>query len=415
MTPGTPIPPAPGTAGATAPAQSSADQMVQLAGDSFGSIRGVFAGADYDETAPVEHEYGLSAKELLFSAISGDHGIIIAAILLGGLSQVDSLLSVFGLNHFVADTVAYAITNYAIPLVIGIIVVTLVIVYVLSILGTVVQYGGFKARRRGGRIEVEMGLLSRQYKGVSVSRVQSVEIKQGAIRRLLGYAQVRLLTVEALNTNQNQQGGQAAQTNGLTIHPFIKLAAVEALLDAMIPEYFERCSEAELLKLPKVARRRVIIRHTVIFALVFALFAAAATVVLSLETAISINSLPFELASGWLVTSIWILFALLTVGRFIGALLWYRHAAYAYNDRMLTLRSGYFSVTTTIIPKRRIQWAQTKQNPFQRFANVASIQAVTAAGVGGTKTTLRDLLEDEANAYLDWVRPKTTKTPASKA
>jgi len=54
------------------PVQDSADQVVQLVGDSLGGWRGLLAD-DYDEMAPIECEYGLPAKELLLSAISGDH------------------------------------------------------------------------------------------------------------------------------------------------------------------------------------------------------------------------------------------------------------------------------------------------------------------------------------------------------
>jgi len=401
-----PVAPA-GLAPAFAPvAPDGADRVVQLVGDSVGGLRGVFAD-DYDETAPIECEYGLSAKELLLSAISGDHTLVLAAVLIGGLSQVNSLLSLFGVEDAIGKAASYAVVNFAVPTIVGAAIALVVVVYLLSLLGTALQYGGFKARRRGGRIEVEMGLLARQYRGVSVRRVQSVEIRQGAIRRLLGYAKLHLLTIDTLNSGQEQNSNQPIKTPGLVIHPFVKVSAIDGILHAMAPEYDPRCAPDELRRLPAVALRRVVIRHVVWFAAIYAVCAATATWALGLVPSGSTGSY-----AGWLVALIWVVLGLFVVGRGVGAVLWYRHAAYAYNSQMLTLRSGFFGITTTVIPRKRIQWADTHENPFQRLAGVASIRAATAAGIGGTTTKLRDLSAAEASAYLDWVRPRGAERSA---
>ncbi|MDR0783417.1 MAG: PH domain-containing protein [Propionibacteriaceae bacterium] len=376
--------------------ETEADRLVRQVGDKLGGLRGLYA-EQYDETSEIEYEYGLSAKELVLSAISGDHNLVLLAVLFGGLTQLGAIAPLFNLDEPVEWIVKYAIANYAVPVLSAILITITIVSYLLGILGTAISYGGFKARRRGGRIEVEMGLLARQYQAVSVSRVQSVVIKQGAIRRLLGYAEIRLQTIDALDTNQ--QGGQPRRS-GVLLHPFVKLARVAEILSQMVPDYEERCGEAELRSLPKVARRRVFIRHVGFFVGFYAGLATALT--------IGVNQIPTEYqisALSWLVAAVWILLALLTIGRSVAAALWYRQAAYAYNSKMLTIRQGYFGLTTTIIGKRRIQWGGINQNPFQRRAGVASIQATTAAGVVNTTTTLRDLSHAEALAYLDWLRP----------
>lgn len=55
----------------------------------------------------------------------------------------------------------------------GIIVLVLVL-WVFSALGSYIGYGGFKARRRNNRIEVEYGLLQHTFQGIDIDRVQSV-------------------------------------------------------------------------------------------------------------------------------------------------------------------------------------------------------------------------------------------------
>ena len=386
---------------------TSADKFVDEVGASIGGLRVIFADA-YQEDAVVEYEYGLSAKELIFSAISGDHNLILSAvfifvsIIIGLASQaagIDNAASGF----YSPDELGSLFASQAIPVIIGFTILFLVFIIVMGVVGTAVSYGGFKACRRGGRIEVERGLVSRQYKGVAINRVQSIEINQGFIRRLLGYVELKLLTIDSLSANQNQQNSQNLQQNrGLVIHPFVKKDCIEEILTQLIPEFNGRPVASELRGLPKVALRRVINRHTVFFGLVYAAVALVVTLIVSIGGA---NDIPEQVIT-WLMVVLWGLFILLLVGRLVASILWYRQASYTYNTTTLMIHQGFFSLTTTIIPRKKIQWAQLRQNPFQRFSKVASITAVTAAGIGGTKTRLRDLSHEEATAYLAWIRPR---------
>ena len=383
-------------------APSSADALVAGVGAGLGELRGIFAES-YQEEAPIEYEYGLTAKELVLSAISGDHNFVLVAVLIGLATQIGEVARLIGLDYSAEALVERFLTTQVVPVIIGALIVMFLVIFVLGILGTAVSYGGFKARRRGGRIEVERGLVSRQYRGVSINRIQAVEIKQGFIRRLMGYVELNLHTIDSLGTQQNNQNNQPMKTRGLVIHPFVKKQRVEEILTQLLPEYNERPAETELRGLPKVARRRVIIRHTVFIGLIYAACAVTLTALLTLVFA---DELPARTIT-WILIVLWVLFLLLLIGRTISSLLWYRHAAYTYNATMLMIQQGYFGLETTFIPRQKIQWAQNHQNPFQRWAKVASISAVTAAGIGGTKTRLRDVQVEESLAYLEWIRPHT--------
>jgi uncharacterized membrane protein YdbT with pleckstrin-like domain len=76
---------------------------------------------------------------------------------------------------------------------------------------------------------------------------------------------------------------------------------------------------------------------------------------------------------------------------------------------MLLIRQGGYSQTTTVVPRRKIQWGATQQNPLQRLAGLATVSVTTAAGVGGTRLSLRDLELADADACLAWIRPHTRK------
>jgi putative membrane protein len=406
--------PASAPAPAAAQSQSAADKFVSEVGSDIGGLRGVFA-EDYLEEAPVEYEHGLKAKELFLAAISGDQNLVILASLIGLATQIPELARLFGLSNTLEMALEHALRANVVPMVVGIIIVVFLVSLVLGVIGTAVSYGDFKARRRGGRIEVERGLLSRQSRGVAISRVQSVEITQGFIRRLIGYGELKLLTIDSLSAEQQQNGGQAVQQSGLVVHPFVKMDRIDEILAHLLPEFDERPQPAEYKTLPKVAFRRVINRHTILTALPYAVFALLVTLLLPMAPATMIPKTAF--ASGivtWVIIILWISLVLMIIGRTIGAIMWYKNAAYSYNKTMLLIRQGFYGRTVTIIPRNKIQWAKTRQNPIQKMSSVASITAVTAAGIGGTKTKLRDLDAEEASAYLDWVRPRGNR-PAEES
>lgn len=64
----------------------------------------------------------------------------------------------------------------------------------------------------------------------------------------------------------------------------------------------------------------------------------------------------------------------------IGALLWYRHAAFGYDAAAVTVVNGGYSVDTTTIPRVKIQRAFVRTNPLQRRVGTATLNAVSAAG-----------------------------------
>ncbi|MDR3037569.1 MAG: PH domain-containing protein [Coriobacteriales bacterium] len=383
---------------AGAAALNAADSFVQSVGNEIGGIRGYFA-EDFREDAPIEYEYGLTAKELLLSALSGDHYLVLIPVLVGLAPVISGALDLLGLEDAAQSALASVDAGSLAPVIIGGCAALFLISLVLGVISTAVSYGGFKARRRGGRIEVERGLLSRQYKSVSIARVQSVEIRQGFIRRLIGYAELKLLTIDSADANSGQQNDQVLTGAGLIIHPFVKMDKVEGIIERLAPEFNGRPASSEMQPLPKVSRRRSLSRSGVFPSLAYFAAVLASTLVMNAFAVPDDIRIPSLIA-------LWVLFSILAVLHIIGAILWYGHAGYAYNATMLAIRQGFFGLVTTVIPRHKIQWAQMRQNPFQRLSRVASITAVTAAGVGGTSTRLRDLSLEEADAFIEWVRPR---------
>jgi putative membrane protein len=380
----------------TAQTPTAADNFVRAVGDEMAGLRGIFAD-NYQENAPVEYEYGLTARELFFSAVSNDGNLLLFFVLAGGMAANWAVF--FGVGELAGQ-----VSDDLLGLVTGGVAIALVVVFVFSllmgVLSSAITYGGFKTRRRGGRIEVEHGLITRQYRGVSIARVQAVEIRQGFIRRLFGYAALKLLIVDSVSAENNQQGKQSQQVGRLIIHPFVKMSKVAGILERLVPEFDARPAVSELRALPRAALRRSIVRSGVIPALLYAAVISGITIFLNLASFV-----PARVAQPVIVV-LWSLAALLTLLQFIGGILWYRHAGFAYNPTMLLIRQGGYSQVTTVVPRRKMQWGATRQNPLQRIADLATVSVVTAAGVGGTSLSLRDWKLADAYAFLDWLRPR---------
>ena len=106
----------------------------------------------------------------------------------------------------------------------------------------------------------------------------------------------------------------------------------------------------------------------------------------------------------------------------VGAVLWFRGSGFAYNERFMQVSNGGFARETISFPRKKIQFGYTKTNPFQRRARTATVNARTAAGVGGTTIRLIDVCEEDARRgshgssrtemwYSSTMSASTTSTP----
>lgn len=408
--PGTPMPPAD---------EREGHNILDVGQQAWDEVGGVFAGAAYDG-GRVSYEYGLSNKELVLAGLSNKTSF--AVLLLGIIVALAQLIS------FVFDIVpgddANAIASAAADIggqilqsgmfalavaIIGFIIV----VWIVSVLGSCIGYGGFRARRRESRIEVEYGLLQHTFQGVDIERVQAVVISQSFIRRLFGYCELSLAKVDA--NSEGDEGKNAQVKRGVVIHPFVKLSKVPDILAGLVPEFGDEPTERH--EVAPVALRRALTRRCIVqgvgfwFAVAVAIFQLTMGLWLddglvrihAFGSLVSIDA--YELCTSACVVC-YILAALVTVVSAIGAILWARSSSFAFNERFMQVTNGGFSIETVTFPRQKIQYGYTKTNPLQRRAHTATIKARTAAGVGGTTYALIDATQADAETWLSWLEPR---------
>ena len=383
-------------------------------------VGGVFAGPAQD-TGRVTYEYGLTNKELFLAGLSNTTsvGLIFAGLVVGVLQIVGFIFDVMGdaADGAVESALVFAgsqASAYLIGAVSAGVIVLVLVLWVLSAVGSCIGYGGFKARRRNNRIEVEYGLLQHTFQGIDIDRVQSVVVKQSFIRRLLGYCELSLGKIDAGTDEDSSNQKNTLANQGIIIHPFVKMNRVPEILAGLVPEFSDLPQEAK--PVAKVALRRAVLRQSIWFGGGFWL-AVVVTVCLVVfgwvngEVAtggIELDSEDlFLLSIGWnvIVVGGYALAAILFVIDVVNAVLWARESSFAYNHRFMQVSNGGLSRETVSFPRQKIQFGCTKSNPLQRRAGTDTLLATTAAGSGGTTTTLIDASHADAMAWLDWLKP----------
>ncbi|MEC4185331.1 PH domain-containing protein [Adlercreutzia sp. R21] len=415
--------PVPGAAAAAPAAGAPAGNVLDVGAQAWNEVGGVFAGAPVD-TGRVSYEYGLTNKELFLAGLSNTTSVslIFAGLIVGVLQIVSFVFDVMGdaANGAVESAMVFASSQAAGYIIgalsVGIIVLVLVL-WVISALGSCISYGGFKARRRNNRIEVEYGLLQHTFQGVDVDRVQSVVVKQSFIRRLFGFCELSLGKIDAAQESDASNQKNALAQQGIVIHPFVKMSRVPDILAGLIPEFADLPTESK--PVAKVALRRALVRRGIIQGGGFWLAVFAVAGLLGIAALISgveagvvpveegdehILGLLYTFGSGGLVLLL-ALAAVLFVIDLIGAMLWARESSFAYNRRFMQVSNGGLSRETVSFPRQKIQFGCTRSNPLQRHAGTCMLLATTAAGSGGTTTSLVDVSAADAAAWLDWVKP----------
>lgn len=417
--PGAPIPPWELQAHQVRKAESNATSSTEgnvLDAPAFiaDDFRGVFA-KDVVDTGEVTCEYGLNNKELLLSALSGKTSFALALLLV--VSSIASVVSgLVDVGLFSDESVVYEVAWEAMQDAIvhaGIITSLLfagilLIIWLLSMVGSCLSFAGFRSRRRGDRIEVERGLITHMFTGMDVERIQSIHIHQTFFQRLLKCCSIAYGRVGAMEQQSDSSQASSIQDR-IIVHPFLPLSRVDEVISGLTPEYADLPLADK--RVDRKALRRGLTRRVVWQGLGFWL---AATVVIcwvlfslfsSYEVYSELGIFGTRQVMFIVAGSVLVLAVVIAVFEAIGAVMWYRRSSFGWDRRGLTLVNGGFSIDTVTIPRVKIQSAAIRTNPLQRHAHVATVRVKTAAGIGSTRHRLIDVSEADAATWLAWARP----------
>lgn len=374
------------------------------------------ASAEADDgaspTAPVPSPdacYTLTTAQLVFAALTEARVVAQAAAFLILIVQGINLLQESALVNL--SDVAGDIAVLPVALLVGavalLLALALVVGFAVSFVMSLIGFAGYRAERAGGRISVERGLLSRTSHTVALERIQSISIRQGIIRQLIGYAEVRASVVGAIGSSD-----ETSTADGVVLHPFIRLTEVDAFLASIAPDFSvvktgrvcfdsssEELEEIGLVRLPRAAARRLAFR-TAMKSLALAVALAGAGVFLANVLLAGESWSMVRLTIGALL----VVMGVAVVARMIlSAVLRYRDSRIGHDRARLVMVVGGVKRRTEVVLRARLQHATASASPFQRMVQVATFMTRTAAT---GDLVLRDVSAADADALLAWIRPR---------
>lgn len=410
-----------GVAGATVSspdASSIAGNVLDAPANFANDMRGIFGGAEIN-TGQVTYSYGLTNTQLFLSALCGKSSTLMAifTVIITFVSFLGTLVDFNFLtdDDIIAAAVSAVHSELLPALVIPMIVSALgfvLIVWVVLLIGTCIQYAGFNARRRGSRVEVEYGLFSHTFKGIDIDRIQSVEITQTLFQRITGYC--TLAYGRLGSTTSDSSASDDAALSAMVVHPFIKKSKVDEIIQGLTPEFADYARPN--MRVAPVACRRALIREGIVqgfgfWALIVLTIALVQIDILALDLT-NPDHVDYLVAQALYMGALGYLYAfalIIMVIEFIGALLWYKSAAFGVDYKYLTITSGHYTTRSVSMMRNKIQYGGIKTNPLQRRAHTVTLMARSAAGTGGTTERLIDITQVDAEKWLDWIQPGGNK------
>lgn len=365
--------------------------------------------------ADVDYEMELSHRlHLLGSLTDFNLGASLLAIVVffGGVLQFAEPFVSLYLDRYLEQLVSSAIEGmegalsldltaflpYALAMALVSFLGVLVVTWVISAVLAFVRYGGFVLRRRGSRIEVSSGLLSRTTRAVDLSRVQSVRVEQSPLRRPLGYAKVSVSLVAI--------GGKDAAADRATVvlHPCLPCGELPAFLAEVLPSVAPAAAadpEQGLERLPGAALRRTLLRGVY-----WTVFLAAC---LGFATWIGSESLAEDPrlfgALNILLAFAWACLGTVVAAMFVVRVLAWRIRRIGTRGSMLVLVDGGISRVVSYTERPKIQSLSRRVTPFQAHARVATVSCRTACVSAEHDPRMRDVAAPVAERLMVWVRP----------
>lgn len=356
--------------------------------------------------------YTLTTAQLVFAALTEARVVAQAVAFLILIVQGINLLQESELVNL--SDVAGDIAVLPVALLIGVaallLALALIVGFAISFVMSLIGYAGYRAERVAGRISVERGLLSRTSHTVALERIQSINIRQGLIRQLIGYAEVRASVVGAIGSSD-----ETSTADGVVLHPFIRVTEVEAFLASIAPDFSaaetvetgrvcfdsssEELEEIGLVRLPRAAARRLAFR-TAMKSLALAVALAGAGVFLARVLLAGESWSMVRLAVGALLV---VMGAAVVARMILSAVLRCRDSRIGHDRTRFVMVLGGVKRRTEVVLRARLQHATASAGPFQRRAQVATFMTRTAAT---GDLALRDVSAADADALLAWIRPR---------
>jgi len=315
--------------------------------------------SNYGEITP--SEYILSTRSLLLLA-STSNGIGVAIAALAAISQFDD---VFSNMHIWVKLGTYAknIAGGEASLIVLLILVLIFLAWLISLVGTIIRFTGFRMIRDDHNIKISRGLLEKQQITIPLRRIQAIKIIEGILRQPLGMVSIKVVSVSNIDT----------KSEGSMIVPLLPKSQLVGFMEEFLPEF---TMSLQIEGLPGRSKKRYYLIN---------ILPALITAVLS----------SIFIPWGYLA------FSLVPIAAWLGHRQ-YQDAGWQVENHKLLLRSRSLARVTTIIHRKRIQSLSISRNPFQERKSLNSLAVAFASGIAGAHVKLKGMDDERSDAIVTW-------------
>ncbi|SIT87245.1 PH domain-containing protein [Edaphobacillus lindanitolerans] len=247
---------------------------------------------------------------------------------------------------------------------------------VFGMVRTWLKYGKYEISSDDDRIYIRRGVFSEQALSVRKKNVQAVEIVETPLKRVLGMAEAKLITVGSF-------GEGLEDINSL--YPYLPRKRALEIISELLPDIEV---EEEMDRLPKAALAVKMMR--------------VPWLALAGSIALFIWKPEFRFVPDW-----WVLAAVLFAGTWLLRLFDYRNTRYLISGPLVQFRKGGIWRTTFITKREKVIEAEVSQSRLQKVFGVASIKTVNRA----KPVHHQDLDDVPAASAAEFNRWYTGRTP----
>ncbi|MEK4534281.1 PH domain-containing protein [Peribacillus sp. FSL K6-1552] len=238
-----------------------------------------------------------------------------------------------------------------------------------GIISTFVKYGKYEISSDHERVYIKKGVLDESAFSIQKEKVQAVEITQSLIKRMLGLAEVKLISA-------GSTGDKELETN--TLYPFLSVDRAYAMIEEILPTYkVERSME----RLSKQAFKVRMMRPSFFWIL----------------TTVAIY---------YFKPAIWYVSVILLVLIYTLRILDYKNSRYLLNNEIIQFKSGSLETSLFITKRSKVIQIEVERSKLQKLFGLASIETVNRSKpVHHTK--LQDVSVEYADEFYTWYTCRT--------
>ncbi|WP_440970580.1 PH domain-containing protein [Peribacillus frigoritolerans] len=238
-----------------------------------------------------------------------------------------------------------------------------------GIVSTFVKYGKYEISSDHERIYIKKGVLDESAFSIRKEKVQAVEITQSIIKRVLGLAEVKLISA-------GSTGDEELETN--TLYPFLSIERAYGMVEEILPAYKV---ERSMRSLSKQAFKIRMLRPSFFWIL-------------------------STLAIYYFKPSLWYISLILLVLIYTLRIMDYKNSRYLLNDEFIQIKSGSLETSLFITKRSKVIQIEVERSKPQKFFGLATIETINRSKpVHHTK--LQDVSVEYADEFYTWYMDRT--------